>query len=98
MAQDASRFVVGIDLGTTNSLVAIVEDGVPRIIPDREGHKLTPSAIYFEEDGEVVVGHAARQKMALKPERGVFSVKRFMGKGAEDLRDEPVGDACRLQQ
>jgi Fe-S protein assembly chaperone HscA len=80
--------IVGIDLGTTNSLVAIVENGVPRIIPDTEGHTLTPSAIYFEEDGEAIVGHAARKKMAAKPERGVFSIKRFMGKGIEDVRGD----------
>jgi Fe-S protein assembly chaperone HscA len=80
--------IVGIDLGTTNSLLAIVENGVPRIIPDAEGRTLTPSAIYFEEDGQAVVGHAARTKMALKPERGVFSIKRFMGKGIEDVRSD----------
>ncbi|HEX4997709.1 MAG TPA: Fe-S protein assembly chaperone HscA [Terriglobia bacterium] len=78
--------IVGIDLGTTNSLVSIVENGVPRIIPDAEGRTLTPSAIYFEENGDAIVGHAARQRMAARPDRGVFSIKRFMGKGIDDVR------------
>src|SRR5437867_2564147 len=80
--------IVGIDLGTTNSLVAIVEDGVPRIIPDRDGNKLVPSVIYFDQAGEVLVGNRAKEKMIDRPENTIFSIKRFMGKGVNDVRED----------
>jgi len=78
--------IVGIDLGTTNSLVAIVEEGVPRVIPGPDGDKLVPSVIYFDETGDVLVGNGAKEKMVEKPKNTVFSIKRFMGKGIEDVR------------
>src|SRR5262245_9003190 len=78
--------IVGIDLGTTNSLVAIVENGVPRVIPGPDGSNLVPSGIYFDESGEVLVGNGAKAKMVEKPKHTVFSIKRFMGKGIEDVR------------
>src|SRR5215475_8637352 len=78
--------IVGIDLGTTNSLVAIVEDGTPRVIPGTDGSKLVPSVIYFDETGQVLVGNAAKEKMVENPKHTVFSIKRFMGKGIDDVR------------
>src|SRR5262245_55877714 len=78
--------IVGIDLGTTNSLVAIVEDGVPRVIPGSDGSKLVPSVIYFDDSGTVLVGNSAKEKMVEKAKHTVFSIKRFMGKGIEDVR------------
>jgi Fe-S protein assembly chaperone HscA len=78
--------IVGIDLGTTNSLVAIVEDGTPRIIAGRDGSPLVPSVIYFDESGTVLVGNPAKEKLIEKPENTIFSIKRFMGKGIEDVR------------
>jgi Fe-S protein assembly chaperone HscA len=78
--------IVGIDLGTTNSLVAIVENGTPRVIPGPDGNKLVPSVIYFDEAGKVLVGNGAREMMVEKPKNTVFSIKRFMGKGIEDVR------------
>src|SRR5436853_2922101 len=78
--------IVGIDLGTTNSLVAIVEDGAPRVIPGTDGSKLVPSVIYFDESGNVLVGNGAKDKMIEKPKNTIFSIKRFMGKGIEDVR------------
>jgi Fe-S protein assembly chaperone HscA len=78
--------IVGIDLGTTNSLVAIVENGPPRVIPGPDGNKLVPSVIYFDEAGKVLVGNGAKEKMVEKPKNTVFSIKRFMGKGIEDVR------------
>src|SRR5262245_38271327 len=78
--------IVGIDLGTTNSLVAIVEDGVPRVIPGSDGSKLVPSVIYFDDSGTVLVGNSAKEKMVEKAKNTVFSIKRFMGKGIEDVR------------
>jgi Fe-S protein assembly chaperone HscA len=78
--------IVGIDLGTTNSLVAIVENGTPRVIPGPDGSKLVPSVTYFDEAGKVLVGNGAREMMVEKPKNTVFSIKRFMGKGIEDVR------------
>src|SRR5262245_1622656 len=78
--------IVGIDLGTTNSLVAIVENGEPKVIPGPEGNRLVPSVIYFEEGGKILVGNGAKEKMVEKPKNTVFSIKRFMGKGIEDVR------------
>jgi Fe-S protein assembly chaperone HscA len=80
--------IVGIDLGTTNSLVAIVEDGNPRIIPGRDGRSLVPSVIYFDEGGSVLVGNPAKQKLIEKSKNTIFSIKRFMGKGIEDVRED----------
>src|SRR5213593_1282630 len=79
--------IVGIDLGTTNSLVAYVDGGVPKVIPDAEGRVLLPSIVAFTPDG-VVVGEAARRQLARNPARTVYSVKRLMGKGYDDVKDE----------
>jgi Fe-S protein assembly chaperone HscA len=78
--------IVGIDLGTTNSLVAIVENGAPRVIPGSDGNKLVPSVIYFDGAGQVLVGNSAKDKMVHDPKHTIFSIKRFMGKGIEDVR------------
>jgi Fe-S protein assembly chaperone HscA len=80
--------IVGIDLGTTNSLVAIVEDGAPRVIAGRGGHKLVPSVIYFDDAGQVLVGDGAKEKMVENPRHTIFSIKRFMGKGLDDVRED----------
>src|SRR5204863_797496 len=80
--------IVGIDLGTTNSLVAIVEDGAPRVLPGRDGGMLVPSVIYFDEGGTTFVGNRAKEKMIDKPENTIFSIKRFMGKGINDVRED----------
>jgi molecular chaperone DnaK (HSP70) len=80
--------IVGIDLGTTNSLVAISENGVPRIIPGADGNALVPSVIYFGENAEILVGNNAKARMVDNPRHAIFSIKRFMGKGIEDVRDD----------
>ena len=80
--------IVGIDLGTTNSLVAIVENGTPRVIPGPDGSNLVPSIVYFEEQGKNLVGNAAREKMIENPKNTIFSIKRFMGKGLADVRND----------
>ncbi|HKW91955.1 MAG TPA: molecular chaperone DnaK [Methylomirabilota bacterium] len=79
--------IVGIDLGTTNSLVAHVEGGIPRVIPDAEGRALLPSVVAWTRDG-LVVGEAARRQLARNAARTVYSVKRLMGRGYEDVKDE----------
>jgi molecular chaperone DnaK len=82
--------IVGIDLGTTNSLVAIVDSGIPYVIADAEGHRLTPSVVNIPGPGAApVVGHKASRVRVLKPAETVYSVKRFMGRrGAEIPREE----------
>jgi Fe-S protein assembly chaperone HscA len=80
--------IVGIDLGTTNSLIAIVENGHPKVLTDRENNALVPSVIYFDEAGSVLVGNAAKQMMVEKPKNTIFSIKRFMGKGLADVRED----------
>src|SRR5580765_5880338 len=80
--------VVGIDLGTTNSLVAYVKDGVPVVIRDRGGDALLPSVVSVAEDQTVYVGREAERRLLTDAGRTVYSVKRFMGKGVHDVADE----------
>jgi molecular chaperone DnaK (HSP70) len=80
--------VVGIDLGTTNSLVAHVRDGVPVVIRDKNGDALVPSVVSVTADDTVYVGREAERRTANRRGRTVYSVKRFMGKGIEDVRGE----------
>jgi Fe-S protein assembly chaperone HscA len=80
--------VVGIDLGTTNSLVAYMDLTGPKIIPGADGDKLVPSVVSINESGEVVVGNAARELLLTQPERTVYSVKRLMGRGLADVQQE----------
>ena len=80
--------VVGIDLGTTNSLVAHVKDGVPVVIRDESGDGLVPSIVSVGEDGTFFVGREAQRRLLTAPSRTVYSVKRFMGRGIEDVRED----------
>ncbi|HTC90183.1 MAG TPA: Fe-S protein assembly chaperone HscA [Bryobacteraceae bacterium] len=80
--------IVGIDLGTTNSLVAFMDLTGPRIIPGADGDKLVPSVVSIAPGGEVVVGNAARELLMTQPGRSVYSVKRLMGRGLADVNDE----------
>jgi molecular chaperone DnaK len=80
--------VVGIDLGTTNSLVAYVRDGAPRVIRDSSGDALVPSIVSLADDGTVFVGREAQRRLLTSPTRTVYSVKRFMGRGIDDVKDE----------
>src|SRR5882757_2658812 len=80
--------VVGIDLGTTNSLVAYVKDGVPEVIRDRTGDGLVPSVVSVGDEGTIFVGREAQRRLLTDAQRTVYSVKRFMGKGPDDVRDE----------
>jgi len=80
--------VVGIDLGTTNSLVAFVKDGAPVVIRDKSGDGLVPSVVSASEDGTIFVGREAQRRLLTDSARTVYSVKRFMGKGIDDVRGE----------
>ena len=80
--------IVGIDLGTTNSLIAFMDLTGPRIIPGADDDKLVPSVVSILPDGGVVVGNPARELLLTQPERTVYSVKRLMGRGLEDIQQE----------
>jgi Fe-S protein assembly chaperone HscA len=80
--------IVGIDLGTTNSLVAVMELTGPRIIEDAESRKIVPSIVSLTEDGRLLAGETARDLLLTHPERTVYSVKRLMGRGVADVQDE----------
>ncbi len=83
--------IVGIDLGTTNSLVAIVDSGIPLVIADAEGRRLTPSVVHFPApNAEPVAGHAANRVRVVKPAETVYSVKRFIGRRGADLSQEEM--------
>ena len=79
------RLAAGIDLGTTNSLVASVRNGVPVVLNDEHGRALLPSVVRYLADGSTVIGHAARAAQALDPRNTIASVKRFMGRGIADV-------------
>ena len=80
--------IIGIDLGTTNSVVAIMEGGEPRVIPNAEGGRTTPSVVAYSDKGEVLVGQVARRQAITNPQNTVFSVKRFMGMSWARASDE----------
>jgi len=82
---ESSKHVIGIDLGTTNSVVAVVENGEPVIISNAEGKPSTPSVIGFDEQGEAVVGELARRQAATQPEKTVSSVKRLIGRMYDEI-------------
>jgi molecular chaperone DnaK len=80
--------VIGIDLGTTNSVVAVVEGGNPTVIANQEGSRLTPSVVGFTKDGEIPVGQVAKRQAITNPENTIFSIKRFMGRRYDEVLDE----------
>src|SRR5438552_2814546 len=84
----ASDRIVGIDLGTTNSLVAFMQGEIPVIIPGEDGSNLVPSVVALDENDRIIVGNAARKYLIETPERSVYSIKRLMGRDVEDIQDE----------
>ncbi|MCA9163436.1 MAG: molecular chaperone DnaK [Planctomycetales bacterium] len=80
--------IIGIDLGTTNSVVAIMEGSEPKVIPNAEGNRLTPSVVAFTDKGETLVGEPARRQAVTNPSRTVYSVKRFMGRRHNEVQNE----------
>src|SRR5438477_4371326 len=80
--------VIGIDLGTTNSVVAVMEGGDPVVIPNAEGGRTTPSVVGFTKDGERLVGQVAKRQAVTNPQNTVFSIKRFMGRRLSEVQDE----------
>ena len=80
--------IVGIDLGTTNSLVAAVDSGIPLVIADSNGRRLTPSVVHYDDAGEAVVGDKANRVRILKPAQTVYSIKRFIGRRAQEISED----------
>lgn len=80
--------IIGIDLGTTNSVVAVMEGKDVKVIPNAEGNRLTPSVVAFTEKGEVLVGEPAKRQAVTNPKRTVYSIKRFMGRRREEVKAE----------
>jgi molecular chaperone DnaK len=80
--------VIGIDLGTTNSVVAVMEGGDPVVIPNSEGGRVTPSVVAFTKDGERLVGQVAKRQAVTNPQNTIFSIKRFMGRKISEVQEE----------
>ncbi len=80
--------IIGIDLGTTNSVVAVIEGGEPVVITNPEGGRLTPSVVAFTKSGERLVGQVAKRQAVTNPENTVFSIKRFMGRRYNEVSEE----------
>ena len=76
--------IIGIDLGTTNSVVAVMSGGEPMVIPTAEGERLLPSVVAVNKNHERLVGRAARNQAIVNPENTIFSIKRFMGRKFDD--------------
>ena len=86
--------IIGIDLGTTNSVVAVMEGSEPTVIANREGNRLTPSVVAFTKDGERLVGQIARRQAVTNPEKTVYSIKRFMGRHHSEVASARREASC----
>ena len=103
LAPHQRRIAVGIDLGTTNSLVALVRDALPKVLPDSEGRELLPSVVRYLPNGRTQAGFEAMESIVSDPKNTIVSVKRFMGRGIVDVEhienapydfvDEPASSA-----
>src|SRR5262249_30749528 len=80
--------IIGIDLGTTNSVVAVMEGGQPTVIANQEGARTTPSVVAFTKSGERLVGQVAKRQAITNPENTIFSIKRFMGRRYDEVTEE----------
>ncbi|HEV2022662.1 MAG TPA: Hsp70 family protein, partial [Terriglobales bacterium] len=80
--------IIGIDLGTTNSVVAVMEGGEPKVIANEEGGRTTPSVVGFTKTGERLVGQVAKRQAITNPENTIYSIKRFMGRRYDEVNEE----------
>src|SRR5574339_1245340 len=80
--------IIGIDLGTTNSVVAVMEGKNPVVIANEEGSRITPSVVAYTKDGERLVGQVAKRQAITNPERTIYSIQRFMGRRSEETTEE----------
>ena len=88
MATKQGEKIIGIDLGTTNSVVAVMEGKEPKVIANKEGNRLTPSVVAFNDKGETLVGDIARRQAVTNPKRTIYSIKRFMGRRHNEVGGE----------
>jgi molecular chaperone DnaK len=88
MATKQGEKIIGIDLGTTNSVVAVMEGKEPKVIANKEGNRLTPSVVAFNDKGETLVGDIARRQAVTNPKRTIYSIKRFMGRRHNEVANE----------
>ncbi len=98
MANTNSKKVIGIDLGTTNSVVAVMEGGQPTVIVNQEGSRITPSVVAFTKEGERLVGQVAKRQAVTNAENTVFSIKRFMGRKFSEVAGEQQRVPYRIAQ
>src|SRR5687767_14844079 len=90
--------IVGIDLGTTNSLIGVMDAGFPILIADKNGARLTPSVVHLPAEGDALVGTPAARMRALKPFDTVYSIKRFMGVRGDELRESEAEVSYALER
>ena len=86
--------IIGIDLGTTNSCVAVMDGEQPTVIPNTEGSRTTPSMVAFAQSGERLVGHIAKRQAITNPENTIFAVKRLMGRKLTDSEVQRIKETC----
>src|SRR5438045_9307348 len=89
--------IIGIDLGTTNSVVAVMEGGEPTVITNSEGGRTTPSVVAFTKDGSRLVGQVAKRQAVTNPEKRVYSIKRFMGRRVDEVTEETKQVGCKVK-
>src|ERR1700761_3263931 len=80
--------IIGIDLGTTNSVVAVMEGGEPKVLVNEEGARTTPSVVAYTKDGELLAGQIAKRQSVTNPENTIYSAKRFIGRRFEEVNEE----------
>ena len=90
--------IIGIDLGTTNSCVAVMEGGTPTVIQNSEGGRTTPSMVAFTKNGDRLVGQPAKRQAVTNPENTVYSIKRFMGRLYEEVGQEIVEVPYKIEK
>ena len=90
--------IIGIDLGTTNSVVAVMEGGEPKVIPNKEGNRTTPSVVAFNKNGDRLVGLLAKRQAVTNPTNTVYSIKRFMGRRFDEVASEMRRGALHRDQ
>src|SRR5947208_13521257 len=98
---DGGKFmgkIIGIDLGTTNSCVAVMEGGEPHVIPNAEGSRTTPSVVAFTKTGERLVGQVAKRQAITNPQNTIYSIKRFMGRKFSEVAEEAKNVPYKVEE
>src|SRR6202040_4148044 len=86
--ESVMSIIIGIDLGTTNSVVSVMQGGEPVVIPNQEGGRTTPSVVGITKSGERLVGQVAKRQAVTNPENSIYSIKRFMGRRYDEVSEE----------